>query len=262
MELGFGGEVVDFYHRYRHGYPIAVVDVLVEAFQLTTDDLVVDLGCGTGQLTFPMAQRVRGVIGVDPEPDMLLRARRAAGDAHVSNVGWVLGADSDLPALGRLLGDRSVGAVTIGQALHWMDHDELFRASVPIVRGGGGIAIVTNGAPLWLQDSDWSRALRSFLEPWWGTRLTSACGTDERSQQVYRDALSRAGYDVLTASVDYGLELSLDEVVGGVLSALPVDRLPAPEARPAFLDQIRAALGPQEHFSEQVHVAILAGRLR
>ncbi len=261
MGLGFGGEVAELYHRYRHGYPAAVVDVLVDAFQLTAGDVVVDLGCGTGQLTLPMAAKVRSVVGVDPEGDMLSHARRAAGDAHTSNVSWVLGADTDLAALGRLLADTSVGAVTVGQALHWMDHEELFRASVAIVRRGGGVAIVTNGAPLWLQDTDWSRALRTFLERWWGSPLTSACGTDEQSQQMYAGALSRAGYDVLRAFVDYGVELSLDEIVGGVLSALPVDRLPTPEARPAFVDQVRAALGPHELFSEQVHVAILAGRL-
>ena len=78
MELGFSGDVVEFYQRYRHGYPAAAIDVLTDAFQLSPEDLVVDLGCGTGQLTLPIAAKVRGVIGVDPEPDMLIRARRAA----------------------------------------------------------------------------------------------------------------------------------------------------------------------------------------
>jgi len=71
MDLGFGGEVADLYHSYRHGYPSAAIDVLAEAFGLTAQDMVVDVGCGTGQLTLPIARRVRAVIGVDPEPDML-----------------------------------------------------------------------------------------------------------------------------------------------------------------------------------------------
>ncbi len=74
MDLGFRGEVVDFYHRYRRSYPRAVIDAIVRAFKLATDDIAVDLGCGTGQLTFPIARRVRAVIGVDPQPDMLVRA--------------------------------------------------------------------------------------------------------------------------------------------------------------------------------------------
>src|ERR1022692_1468045 len=160
MDLGFRGEVADFYHAYRRGYPAAVIDVLADTFGLDTHDAVIDLGCGTGQLTLPVARRVRAAVGVDPEPDMLLRARRAARDQGVANVSWIVGADSDMRSLGALLGPRSVGAVTIGQALHWMNQDDLFPVLRPLAREGGGVAVVTNGTPLWLQDSAWSRALR------------------------------------------------------------------------------------------------------
>ena len=121
MDLGFRGEIADLYHSYRRGYPPAVLGAVVGGFGLGSDDVVVDLGCGTGQLTLPMAARVRAVVGVDPEADMLNRARRAAAEQGVANVSWLIGADADLPALRALLGPRTVGAVTIGQALHWMD---------------------------------------------------------------------------------------------------------------------------------------------
>jgi pimeloyl-ACP methyl ester carboxylesterase len=60
--------VAEFYHRCRHGYPDEAIDALTEAFGLTARDLVADLGCGTGQLTLPVAGRVRAVAGIDP-PD-------------------------------------------------------------------------------------------------------------------------------------------------------------------------------------------------
>jgi SAM-dependent methyltransferase len=70
MDPGFRSEVADFYHKYRRGYPPAVIAAVADAFKLTGEDVVVDLGCGTGQLTLPIAGRVRAVAGVDPEPDM------------------------------------------------------------------------------------------------------------------------------------------------------------------------------------------------
>jgi hypothetical protein len=91
MDLGFHGEVVDFYQEFRRGYPTAVIDALVEAFELGREDIVVDIGCGTGQLTVPMADRVRAVVGMDPEPDMLERARQIANERGMTNVNWVLG---------------------------------------------------------------------------------------------------------------------------------------------------------------------------
>jgi hypothetical protein len=56
-------------------------------------------------------------------------------------------------------------------------------------------------------------------------------------------------------------ELSFDQLVGGVLSALPADRLPAADQRAAFAEQIRSAVSPGDRFTEPVHVAILTGRI-
>jgi ubiquinone/menaquinone biosynthesis C-methylase UbiE len=256
-DLGFGGEVPGFYHQYRRGYPPAVIDTLAGAFGLTGDDVVIDLGCGTGQLTLPIARRVRAVAGVDPEPGMLARARRAAAEQGVANVCWVLGADTDVPALAALLGERRAGAVTIGQALHWMGYRELIPALVRLLRPGGGIAVITNGTPMWLQDSPWSRALRSFLEQWLGTSLTRTCGTDDASQQSYSDIMADAGLEVTEARYDYTGDLDLDHLIGGLYSAMP---LPPPEQRAAFAGQVRRAVAPHAPFTEPVPVRMLLGR--
>ncbi|WP_309111106.1 class I SAM-dependent methyltransferase [Saccharothrix sp.] len=252
MDLGFRGDVVEFYQRYRRGYPDEAVDAVVAEFGLGGEDVVVDLGCGTGQLTVPFARRVRAAVGVDPEPDMLAAARRAAS---ADNVSWVVGADTDVPALGLALG--TVGAVTIGQALHWMDHERLFRAVHSMVRSGGGVAVFTNGTPLWLQDTGWSRALRAFMENYLGTRLTLTCGADEHTQQRYADALS-AHFTVRRHLFEYDDHLHVEHIVGGVLSALPVDKLPAD--RSAFAHALNDVLAPHAPFVERVDVRILTGR--
>jgi SAM-dependent methyltransferase len=260
-DLGFRGEVADLYHRFRRGYPPAVIDELVAAFGLTPADLVLDLGCGTGQLAIPLARRARGVVGVDPEGDMLARARAAAAEAGLQNVGWLLGSDADVvPTLRALVGEGGVAAVCIGQALHWMDHERLFAELRPLLRTDGGVAVVTNGVPLWLQDSSWSRALRSFLTEWLGAPVGRACGTDEASQAKYHAALAAAGFDVTTRRVEYAEELGLDQVIGGVYSALPVDRLPPSSQRGAFAERLAAALEGHVPFVEHVPVRMLIGR--
>jgi len=259
-ELGFGGEVAGFYHQYRRGYPAAVIDTITSAFRLTKEDIAIDLGCGTGQLAVPIAARVHAVAGVDPEPDMLALARQAAADQGAGNVSWVLGADTDIPALEALLGSRRAGAVTVGQALHWMHYRDLIPALVPLLRPGGGIAVVSNGTPMWLHDAPWSRALRGFLQQWLGITPSNACGTDEASQQRYRDTMTGAGLDVSQASYDYTDELDLEHLVGSLYSSLPAGRLPPPGQRAAITAQIRDAVAPHAPFTEQVRVRILLGR--
>ena len=263
MGHGFSGEVATYYARYRRGYPRAAVDAITEAFALTTDDLVVDLGCGSGQLSLPLATRVRAVVGMDPEPDMLVLARRSAEQDGVANTSWILGADADLPALGTLLGNRTVGAVTIAVAIHWMDRATVFRAARPLLRPGGGIAVITNGTPLWLQDTDWSRTLQECLQRWLGLekRPIGSCQTDEAGRRLNREALETAGYRVTETSVDYQAQLTVDQLVGGVFSALSADRLPPPASRDKFAEQLRDALGQPDHLTEHVRVWLQLGHI-
>jgi SAM-dependent methyltransferase len=259
MDPGFGGEVATYYARYRRGYPAAAVDAIVEALALTGDDLVVDLGCGTGQLSLPLAARVRAVVGMDPEPDMLVLARRSAQQSGVANTSWVLGADSDLPALGGLLGHGTIGALTIAVAIHWMDRATLFRAAKPLLRPGGGITVITNGTPLWLQDTEWSRTLQECIRHWLGTRPTNSCQTEEAGRRINRQALESAGFQVVEDCVDYEAALTVDQLVGGVFSALSVDRLPAPDSRQEFAAMVRDAVGPRR-LIEHVRVWLQFGR--
>lgn len=262
MDLGFRGEVVDFYHKYRRGYPAPVISTIVEAFRLTGHDAVVDIGCGTGQLTLPLAQRVGTALGADPEPDMLDRARQSAREHGITNISWMLAADTDIPTLGMLVGERRLGAATIGQALHWMNPDTLFQTLARLLRPGGGIAVVTNGTPLWLQQTKWSQALRGVLEHWLGTPVTDPCGTDRASQRRYANALAAARLHVSHTSIDYTDELDLEHLVGGVLSAFSAQQLPAPDQRPAFAEQVRHAVSAQDRFLEHVQVTILMGTAR
>jgi SAM-dependent methyltransferase len=259
----FTGAVADHYAQFRRGYPSPVIDRLVAVLDLDERSRVLDLGCGTGQLTVPLAARTHAVLGVDVEADMLRLARRAAQGAGAGNITWALGADSDVGALGPLLGARSLDAVTIGQALHWMDPPCLFAALRPLVRPGGSVAVIANGTPLWLQETGWSRALRAHLEAWFAITATSWCGTDPSSRAQYRRALVDAGFDRTTdTSLAYAEDLTFTQLVGSLYSAMSEDQLPRDGERETFEQQLRDALGASsgdETFTELVNVAILVG---
>lgn len=263
MSAGFSGEVVDFYAKYRRGYDPAVIDWLAETFGLDGQGIVLDLGCGTGQLTIPMAARSRAAIGMDPEPDMLARARDTATRQGCTNTTWLIGSDRDVPALAGLLGERSLAAVTLANSVHLTDHERLFPCAKTLLRDGGGIAVLANGTPLWQQHSPASDALRDCLEQWFAVKLTSGCGTDSGSRAQYAVALEAAGYSQVreTVLVDYQDVLDVEHVIGGLYSAIPASRLPPPEQRPAFEEGIRQAV-PDGSFTERVRVSALIGLVR
>jgi hypothetical protein len=134
-------------------------------------------------------------------------------------------------------------------------------AAQPLLRPGGGIAVVTNGVPLWLQDTEWSRTLQKCIQQWLGNRPLNSCQTDEAGRQINRQALETAGYQVVEDFVDYEAELTVDQLVGGVFSALPVDRLPSLESRQVFAAKVRDALGRPDRLTEHVRVWLQFGRI-
>ncbi|ANZ35583.1 hypothetical protein BBK82_05300 [Lentzea guizhouensis] len=219
--LGFSGEVADFYARFRPGYPPPVVDALVAKLGLTRDHAVLDLGCGTGQLAAPLSRHVRRVLAVDPEPDMLAHA------PALPNVEWHLGSDADVPDLGPF------EAVVVGQALHWMDHERLFREART-----EKFAIIANGTPLWRQHP----AIRRVLEDWFHRPITADCGTDAVARQRYADALSRAGYRSHEWAIGYTHEHTIEELAGSLFSAMSPNTLPKPHERPLFQEKLHRAL--------------------
>jgi SAM-dependent methyltransferase len=263
MGADFGGEVAANYSRYRRGYDASVIKWLADSFALDCDAIVVDLGCGTGQLAIPISTCVRSVVGVDPEPQMLSFARDQARERGLRNVCWLLGSDADLNALGSLLGGHSVALVAIGNAIHLMDHGSLFTAARSLIRRGGGIALLANSTPLWQQDSVASRALRAALEDWFETTLKSMCGTDRAARRRYAAALKAAGYRDVRETVlcDYADDLGVEWVIGHLYSAIPRDELPAPERRDAFEQCVRDALGSSATLTEQVKVSALTAVL-
>jgi len=143
MPSGFQGDVAEYYARYRRGYPRAVIDGLVEALGLSNLDTVIDVGCGTGQLTLPLARGVGQVIGVDPEPDTLRLVRAADQDGGQSSVTWILGTSDDLNAIADH--DGPVAAITLANAIHLVDRHQLFTDARTALQPGGTLVIIANG---------------------------------------------------------------------------------------------------------------------
>lgn len=258
-ERNFRGDVADFYVTFRRGFPDHVLDHLMTDLHLAADDKVLDLGCGTGQLAVPLAKRLRAVIGLDPEPDMLAHAMTSAQNREVTNVAWMQGTDADLPALRAVLGEESLGAITVATAIHFMDQPQLFANAANLLRSGGAITVIANGTPLWLHDTDWSRAVKRSLEEWLGTAGNNHCGTDEEARARYAEQMRLAGLDVSESVVEYSEPLSMEFLIGNLFSAMG-DRLPGTADRLVLAEKIRRQLGSDLDVTEHIRVAALIGR--
>ena len=115
-------------------------DLLIERLPLETDDVVADIGAGTGYFSFPIAERVSEgkVLAVDIQQEMLdiIAARKASGAP--ANVEPVLGTITD-PALG----EEAVDLVLIVDAYHEFSHPyEMGTAIVRALKPGGRLVLI------------------------------------------------------------------------------------------------------------------------
>src|SRR5918997_5460307 len=112
-----------------------VLDRLV----LRGDETVLDAGCGTGNVTRLLCERLpRGrVIAVDAAPSMVEQARAALPDA-------VDVRQADLVSLAL---ERPVDAILSTATFHWIaDHDRLFATLHRALRPGGRLVAQCGGA--------------------------------------------------------------------------------------------------------------------
>ncbi|MBN1191468.1 MAG: class I SAM-dependent methyltransferase [Dehalococcoidales bacterium] len=58
----------------------------INAFETTSDDTVLDIGCGPGRISVPMARRAKSVTSLDSSEKMLAHCRQNAEEAGVKNL--------------------------------------------------------------------------------------------------------------------------------------------------------------------------------
>jgi ubiquinone/menaquinone biosynthesis C-methylase UbiE len=258
----FAGSTAEYYRQYRRDVPDVVLDDLCALLRLTRDDRVVDLGCGTGQVAVPLSVRVGEVLAVDPELDMLAQLDARITQEGIANVTTVQGADTDLPALLAVPATHPVAAVTVATALHWMNASHVLRTSRELLRAGGGVAVITQAVPIWLQDSDWARELRRYLQDWLGP-MTTTCGTDRQTLEQRRQLMTEIGFDMVEVfTYSDRVHIDVAYVIGNLYSAISQHRI-APADRPRFERGLRDALEPHAAAAPLVDVVeatMLVGR--
>jgi ubiquinone/menaquinone biosynthesis C-methylase UbiE len=129
----------DVYDRYRPAPPPELLDVLTFLTRLERPRFVVDLGCGTGLSTRAWADRADEVVGVEPNPRMIDRARRATEAPNVRYV-EAYAAETGLP-------DGEADVVTTWQAFHWMEPQPVIAEAARILRAGGLFAVCDYDVP-------------------------------------------------------------------------------------------------------------------
>jgi SAM-dependent methyltransferase len=128
-----------YYARGRPPYAPDLADTVRRILSLDGRGRLLDVGCGPGVVTLPLAHCFSEVVGLDPDPGMLEEGARRAADAGVGNITWVRARAEDLPA-----GLGTFRVATFAQSFHWMDRDRVAALVLDMLEPGGALVHISD----------------------------------------------------------------------------------------------------------------------
>lgn len=185
--LGFD-RLVDEYDAHRPQVPWGAVAEICRMASLGKGSRVLDVGAGTGQLTFPLRRAGLDVTALEPGAALAGRLREhAAGDGNIAVETDLF---EDCPQA-----PESFDAVWSANAFHWVDPAVSYAKAARLLRPGGHLVLLWTH-PLAADASLQRRLNEAFAEvdPNFVRDSDTWLETTERSAAEGRAELARSGH--------------------------------------------------------------------
>ena len=244
-----------YYSRYRPLYPASLIRFLVERFSLDGKGHMLDLGCGTGQLALRFADWFEGIVGVDPEIEMIEEAMRLGKEYRVGNLKWFPG---DLDTYKKTM-DLDYRLVTIAKAFHWMNREQVLDTLYEMVSSGGGVAIVDDYSPH-KKILPWQQKVNELVKQWYGLERRAGKTTYSEPALPYQDIISASKFELEIHELPpYEHVWTVDSIIGNLYSTSYAAKRFLGGKAPLFEKQLKEELLKIDDsgvFKEQITISI------
>jgi len=236
----------DDYDRFRPPYPPALIEDMARRSGADGTGRLLDLGCGTGQITFALHDRFAEVWAVDQEPDMVRVTRAKAAAAAGASIRVLACPVEQLDAP-----EQQADLVAIGNAFHRMPRAAVAARAFGWLRPGRFLARLWGGSP-WDGEAPWQQAMAATMRDW-QDRLGAADRVPPGYQQARREqpdqaVLQQAGFRLAGSPEFPGVhDWTPDELAGYVFSTSVLSRAVLGGQAAAFAAELRRevrAAGP------------------
>jgi SAM-dependent methyltransferase len=153
------------YERARPVAPPQVFDDLVTLARLEPGARLVEIGCGTGQATVPLAERGFEIVGIELGEHLGELAK--CNLAPFPRVEVINFSFEEWNPVG-----KRFDAVVAFNSFHWVDPELRFAKSAAVLREGGALAVVgmrflvhDDADPVWMQLQEDYEAVAGLSEP-------------------------------------------------------------------------------------------------
>jgi SAM-dependent methyltransferase len=158
----------DAYNSHRPAPPIEVVDAVIASSDLRQGSSVLEIGCGTGQLSVPLAKHGVELVAIELGPHLAALARRNLAEFPNARVEVGAFEEWQLPM-------HKFDAVVSASAFHWLDPAVRYSKAAEALRPEGFLTIlhvhhVRGGTPGFFVDTQpyyirWGLSDDPFFQP-------------------------------------------------------------------------------------------------
>ena len=182
----------------RPEYPAAFFDFLYNDAAFKTEDVIADIGCGTGKVTRHFLERGNQVIAVEPDIDMLSIANEKL-NKYPNYISSLRYADDTF------IESASIDHIFCGNSYHWFCRKTVVPEFKRILRQNGTIVIANLGNGINKYDDALEKIYKKYVQP--------ATSVNANTSAPFLSGT------FIEKTFDYTVHETLNEFLHGLLSA-------------------------------------------
>lgn len=240
-----------YYSKFRLAYPEDLLAHIRQVYQLSQNNRMLDLGCGTGQLAIPFSDTFPHVIAMDVSEEMIKEGKRVAATKEAENIQWVVDSAENMKKYA-----SEVDFIVSGNSFHWMDRETVLQQAYDLLPLNGGMVILAGGS-IWNGESHWQQKVVQLIKKWLGENRRAGSGTYQVEKR-HEDYIKATSFQLMEKG-EYVYEHTWD--IEGVLGYLYSTSFCSPqllgENKEDFEKEIRTSLlgvNPNGTFTEKVEI--------
>ncbi|MBM3261694.1 class I SAM-dependent methyltransferase [Candidatus Kaiserbacteria bacterium] len=232
-----------YYARFRRPYPKQIFTDLIAYYHLDGKGRLLDLGCGTGELTVSLASHFSDAIGVDPSEDMLSQARERAAQAKITNIEWRQGRAEEIEA-----SLTPVRLTTAGVSFHWMNQPIVFQKIYTMTQADGGMVIINDSSPVRGKEKteDWKMKRKELIIKYLGEERRAGDHLHKDfipEKRPFEELIAESSFKAFEfREYPYTTERNIDEILGFLYSTSYASKRLFGERADEFEQELRTEL--------------------
>ena len=158
----FYKNIAEIYATSRPPYPQQIFTMIIEKLSTNARKTYIDLGCGTGELLFPLSHYFENSFGIDPDEDMLRVAADKMQKINIKNAHLIHSTSENY--LTKLQENNLLDLVTAGRSFHWMQQELVAQEVYKRLKNGGMFVLLGEAdGGIWKKTTPWAQEVHKII---------------------------------------------------------------------------------------------------